>query len=155
MTAASVPHTSTCTQPDEFDHAGKQGGMLRRCRTCHKFAVIVEPGEVPQVAHLDGCSADPAKVRHYIGHKGDPMAGCSECGRYSYGIAPTPEPAPVAATWSPYRCRSHHGQSVDRRGRGCPECQRERRPRRRQKPAPIEWSSVDTFDRLELTGRRP
>jgi predicted amidophosphoribosyltransferase len=52
---------------------------------------------------------------------------CAKCERKGRAAAKAatvlPEPAPVTAhQGSPYRCRSHHGVHVDRRGRGCPLC---------------------------------
>ena len=67
------------------------------------------------------------------GRFGETKATCPECGRWAWlpndqtdQAQPDPEPPPPL---SRLVCRDHHNRAVDRKGRGCPECMRERNHR--------------------------
>jgi hypothetical protein len=79
------------------------------------------------VTHADGCSqprptskpVSPAWIR----------LTCRECGhvgiqeaRPASNSTPTLAPASRPITSTGYRCRDHHDQPVNFRGKGCPRC---------------------------------
>lgn len=131
-------HRADCTaNPDNLeDYTGREGDRLRGCRECGRFVVLAltaeagtKPGEVLSMLET------PGPLRPILP---------PECYR------PDAEPtAPPLEVRSPYRCRDHHARPVDRNGRGCPDCQQERRPKRAKTERAIEYDAPNAFTRLE------
>ena len=75
---------------------------------------------------------------------------CPECGHVGsaaarrQAIAPTLAPASRPITSTGYRCRDHHDQPVNFRGKGCPRCPT-RKANKRKASEPSDYTEMEQY----------
>lgn len=92
--------------------------------------------------HTPRCSGSDSDLREWAGRR-ERMVTCRACGCVTPAPSPAPSrtktaadarpPLPAAAALGRYRCRDHHSQRVNWRGRGCRLCAQEPRTTRRSR----------------------
>lgn len=93
--------------------------------------------------HTPHCSGSDSDLREWTGRR-ERMVTCRACGRVTPAPSPAPSRTKAAADPRPtrpavellgrYRCRDHHSQRVNWRGRGCRLCAQEPRQTRTTTP---------------------
>lgn len=70
------------------------------------------------IPHRPSCDRT-AEVTIRPGERGDDIATCTACGRFTFVAREQPQAREIR---SPWRCPAHPDQAVTWRGTGCPNC---------------------------------